>query len=437
MYEAPTDYTAAPLRPIEPSSCDAEVISLTVAPDEIAERGLAIAKLTPCERRLRDLNKALAERVEAQTQERDRIWHLSQDIFVVSDETGLIVNVNPAWHTALGWSALELIGKSAEWLTHPDDLVRSRTELANLVASRTTRHFENRLRCKEGSYCWLSWSAVAQRGFIYASGRDVTNLKKAEEQSRRIRRELTDASRRASVDEMTASIAHEIKQPLSAIVSNADAASRWLSRLSPDVAEAKTALDQIVKDSGRITEVIESIRSMFGRAHAERTLVDVRAIVAEVLALCQGELDVHHISLKVEMRDDLPQILAVHVQLQQVITNLVVNAIEAMSGTAAPSHCLTINSFVDKMENITITVEDTGIGVESAHIDRIFEPFFTTKSRGMGLGLAICRSIVEAHGGKLLVSPRRPFGTVFHLKLPVTTRPTTSKAEQYWNSVAL
>jgi len=261
---------------------------------------------------------------------------------------------------------------------------------------------------------------VQDRGLNYATGRDITDLKRAEEQLHILRRELADASRQATVGAMTASIAHEIKQPLTAIMANASAGLRWLKRSDPNLARAQSNLDDIVRASKQLGEVIDSTRAMFGKASAEPDLVDVRPLVSNVLALARSELGSHQIVLREEMREGLPEVIASRVQLQQVILNLVMNAIEAMSSVTGRERRLTIGSRLDQQATLTITVEDTGIGIEPTHFDRIFDPFFTTKAHGMGLGLSICRSIIEAHGGKLLAAPRNPFGTSFYLSLPIS-----------------
>ena len=283
---------------------------------------------------------------------------------------------------------------------------------------------------KDGSYRWLSWFAVQDRGLIYATGRDVTDLKRAEEQLHILRRELADASRQATVGVMTASIAHEIKQPLTAIVANASAGLRWLKSSDPNLARAQSNLDNIIKAGKQLSEVIDSTRSMFGKESAERNLVDIRLLVSNVLALARGELDSHQIVLRNEMREGLPEVMAARVQLQQVILNLIMNAIEAMSSVTGRERRLTVGSCLDQPATLTITVEDTGIGINAAHFDRIFDPFFTTKSHGMGLGLSICRSIIEAHGGKLLASPRNPFGTSFYLSLPITAAGSSDQSSK-------
>lgn len=396
-----------------------EVVGINVAAEEITERKRAEADLAASEERLRDLNKELAERVEARAQERDRVWNLSQDLLVVFDADANIHNVNPAWHSTLGWSPEDLVRKSITSLVHPDDRARSAIARDHLLAGRQTRHLENRMVCKDGTYRWLSWFAVPDRGLIYATGRDITNLKQAQEQLHALRNEFASASRQTTMGAMTASIAHEIKQPLAVIVASANAGLRWLKRSEPNLAEARGNLDQIVQAGHRITEVIDGIRAMFGKESGKISAVDLRQLVGEVLALAQGELETHQILLRNDMSDRLPQVMATRVQLQQVILNLVSNAVEAMSAVTGRERCLTIASSVGPQSSVTMTVADTGSGIDPAHLDRIFDPFFTTKSHGMGLGLSICRSIVEAHGGALRVTSASPFGTVFHLTLPI------------------
>jgi PAS domain S-box-containing protein len=407
-----------------------DVVGINVAAQEITERKRTDADLSATQERLRNLNETLAERVEAQAQERDRIWKLSQDLLIVSELSGNILNVNPAWSAMLGWSPDDLVGTSAEWLVHPDDREHSFAELANLIAGRKTQHFENRILCNDGSYRWLSWSAVPDRGIVYSVGRDITNLKQAQEQLDTLRRQLAHASRQTTIGAMTASIAHEITQPLAAMMMNADAGLLLLNKSDPNLAEVQGSLEQIVRDGHRMDEVIASIRAMFGKGVGETSRVDIRLLVGEVLELAKGELETHRILLRNDMHDGLPAVVAERVQLQQVLLNLIMNAIEAMSSVTGRERRLRIASGLDERANVRITVEDTGSGIAPVHLNRIFDPFFTTKSNGMGLGLSICRSIIEAHGGRLWASPQSPSGAVFQLSLPSTETEDRSDVDQ-------
>ena len=401
-------------------SASGEVIGINVAAEEITDRKRADAELAASREQLRKLNETLAGRVAEQAEERDRIWNVSLDLLLVSDLTGKILNVNPAWTATLGWSSEDLVGSAIEGFIHPDDRERSRVEFGGLATGGAARHFENRIRCRDGSYCWLAWRAVPDRGFIYAVARDITTLKRANEQLHALHRQLAHASRQSTMGAMTASIAHEIRQPLAAMVMGANSALRWLDHADPDLDEARTALEHIVADGHRMNELISSIRAMFGRESPEPTPVDVNVLVAEVLALAQGELENHRVSLVSDMRDGLPQVMAERMQLQQVLLNLIMNAVEAMSAVTGRERQLTVSSGLDDERFVRITVEDTGSGIDPAYFDRIFDAFFTTKTNGMGMGLSICRSVVEAHGGKLWASPRAPLGTTFYLTLPST-----------------
>jgi PAS domain S-box-containing protein len=352
--------------------------------------------------------------------DRERIWNVSQDLLIVADPNGNLRSINPAWTKTLGWSEGDLLGRTFEWLCHPDDRARTHTELARLAEGRKTLSFENRFRHKDGSYCWLSWRAVTDRGHLYAVARDITDLKNAEEQLRASRHELAQVSRQMTVGAMTASIAHEVNQPLGAIVANANAGLRWLARAEPDLDEVHSLLRRIVSDGHRASDVIVSIRAMFEKNHSEMSPVIVNDLVGEVLALVHEELESRQISLQNEMLDGLPRVMAERVQLQQVLLNLVTNAVEAMSSITDRERILAVQSSVCEPDHVLITIEDSGTGIDPNQMDRIFDAFFTTKAHGMGMGLSICRSIIESHGGRLWATARSPHGSMFCVTLQST-----------------
>jgi PAS domain S-box-containing protein len=376
-----------------------------------------VTKQIEAETALRNLNETLEQRVEEEAQERAQIWNVSQDLLLVADMSGRFLSVNPAWIATLGWSENDLLGKTSAWLLHPDDQSKAQVELTRLAEGRMTRHFESRYRHARGSYCWLSWRAVSDKGHIYAVGRDITDRKTAEEQLRTLRRELATVSRQTTMGAMTASIAHEMNQPLGSIVANANAGLRWLTRTEPDLNEARAALTRIVNDGHRASEVIASIRSMFGKDRGEKTAVGLNELVGNVLALVHGELENRQVSLQNELLRELPQVMAERVQLQQVFLNLIMNAVDAMSAVTDRERVLTVKSEACESDHVLIAVEDTGIGIAQDHVERIFDAFYTTKVDGMGMGLSICRSIIEAHGGLLWASARSPHGSSFYMKL--------------------
>jgi signal transduction histidine kinase len=223
-----------------------------------------------------------------------------------------------------------------------------------------------------------------------------------------------------SMEAMSAAIEHEIRQPLGAIVANANAGQRWLGRAPPEIGEVHDALKCIVADAQRSTEVIRSFRAMFGRRHPPETKIDANDLIRETLALMQGELEATRVTLQLDLAAGLPRVPAHRAQMQQVILNLVNNAVDAMRGIGDRDAVLRMTSRRSDSNGIELVVSDTGSRVDPSCIDRIFDAFYSTKANGMGMGLAICRTIVEAHGGTLSVSAQVPYGSAFRFNLPGT-----------------
>jgi signal transduction histidine kinase len=217
-------------------------------------------------------------------------------------------------------------------------------------------------------------------------------------------------------DAIAATIAHEVKQPLAGMITNADAGLRWLNRSMPDLDEAKEAFKQIVADGHRAGAVIGSIRASFKKDARNRTSLDVNDLIGEALVLTRGDLQRHRILVQAEPNAQLPQVRGDRIQLQQVLVNLITNAIDSMAAKDGP-RVLCVRSEVHDGGGVIVSVADTGTGISSQDLERIFNPLFTTKSDGMGMGLSICRSIIEAHDGRLWVAPNKPKGAVFQFML--------------------
>jgi PAS domain S-box-containing protein len=243
--------------------------------------------------------------------------------------------------------------------------------------------------------------------------------KRAENALQVAQSELAHATRVLTMGELTASIAHEVNQPLGAIVTSAGSCARWLATQPPDMEKARRALERIVSDGRRAGEVIKRIRALMKRQTPRKGPLDINETILEVIALAQHELRRNHILLEAQLSEDLPVVQGDRVQLQQVLLNLIVNAIEAMSGIDDRTHELTIMSSTEGLDGVRVEVRDSGTGLDPEHATHLFEPFYTTKAEGIGIGLSISRSIVEAHGGRLSAGPNSPHGAVFQFLLPV------------------
>jgi C4-dicarboxylate-specific signal transduction histidine kinase len=247
----------------------------------------------------------------------------------------------------------------------------------------------------------------------------VEALRESEETLRSAQAELAHANRVATMGQLTASIAHEVNQPITAAVTNAEAALRWLAAQPPDLVEVREALDRIVEDGARASNVIGGIRALIKKVPPRQACLDINEAIREVIALTRGEAAKTGVSVQTDLADGLPLTYGDRVQLQQVILNLIINAIEAMSGVAETSRALLISTGQAEPGGVLVAVRDSGPGLDPASLEHLFNAFYTTKSGGMGMGLAICRSIIEAHDGQLCVSANEPRGAVFQFTLPL------------------
>jgi signal transduction histidine kinase len=272
------------------------------------------------------------------------------------------------------------------------------------------------------------WQIVAFLGVLLTQALLIFGLlyqrrrrRLAEAESLRRMSELAHLNRVATAGALSASIAHEVRQPLAAMVAQSGAAMRWLAHSTPDLGEVRAALQKIVDAGNRASQIIENLRSMFRKETSAQRPVDVNALIGNVLALTAVEIRKHDISLETALSTSPPQALGDPAQLEQVFLNLINNAIEALSSSASNTRVLRVETTTGETGGALVTIADSGPGVEAADMDKMFEAFFTTKPDGMGMGLAISRSIVEAHGGRLWAT-RGDRGLIFHVLLPLTGR---------------
>jgi PAS domain S-box-containing protein len=335
---------------------------------------------------------------------------------------GSVDFVNRHWQEYTGLSTERTAGSGWQEAAHPEDLERNVEKWRASLA--TGQPFEDEVRYRraaDGQYRWFLSRAVPlrdHRGKIlkwYGTSADIEDRKRAEHEREQLRTDLAHMNRVSILGELAASVSHELKQPITAAITNAKTCMRWLKRDQPDVDEALEATSRIVKDGTHATEIIDRLRSLYKKSPPQRELVDVNEIVREMLVLLRGEASRYSISTRTELAPDLPKITADRVQLQQVFMNLILNAIEAMKDTAGE---LTIKTELGQDGQLLISVSDMGVGLPAEKTDQIFNAFFTTKPQGSGMGLAISRSIIESHGGRLWASANNGRGATFQLTLP-------------------
>ena len=333
---------------------------------------------------------------------------------------------NRTFQTMVGYTGEEL-----RRITPLELSVSGERELNALYFNELQRgerdHYEmiKQLRRKDQELIWthLYVFAVTDRksgeklpfGIVF----DITDKKHAQDALEEARAELVRVARLNEMGAMTGSIAHEISQPLSCMVTAANAALSWLARSNPDIEETRTLLQGIVHDGQRAAEIIKGIRALFKADLDKRSMVSLNDLIREVLVLARSELRNSLIEVRTELDENLPTLTADRVQLQQVVFNVVTNAIDAMESVVGRDRILRIRSEHSESQSVSISIEDSGTGIAPENIDRMFKSFFTTKPNGMGMGLAICQSIVESHGGRLTASPAYPHGTVLKITLPV------------------
>jgi PAS domain S-box-containing protein len=330
---------------------------------------------------------------------------------------------NPAFLTMFGYSSEELQQLSFLDICIDEAGDECRVPLRELRDGvRLEYEIETQHRRKDGTSLPVNtyFSAVERapnrRTFLTVTV-DISARRAAEDALRAAQSELGRVARLTTVGAMAATIAHELNQPLAAIVSNGSAGLRWLNRPEPNLEEARSAFGRVVNEGHRAAQIITSIRAMFKKDSGTRAPVAINELVCDVVSTSLGELKSHRVSLTLQLLDDLTPVQADRVQLQQVLLNLLTNAIDSMASVTDRPHMLCVRS--EHLEDwVLVSFQDSGTGIAPEHVERMFDAFFTTKPNGIGLGLPICRSIVESHGGRLAVFPAHPHGSVFRVMLP-------------------
>ena len=348
----------------------------------------------------------------------------------VWDVEGRILEANDAFLRIIQYDREDIVAGRVCWtdLTPPEWRDDTAQRVVDVMTTGTVQPREKEYFRKDGSRVpvLVGGAAVGEEprqaiAFVL----DLTERKRAEAdaresegRNREMEMELAHANRVATMGQLTASIAHEVKQPIAAAVSNAQAALRWLDRQPPDLEEVRQALASIVKDGMRAGDVVGHIRDLIKKAPPREDRLEINAAIREVIELTRGETGKNGVAVQAELADGLPLIRGDRVQLQQVMLNLIINAVEAMTGVSEGPRELLISTAKSETGGVRVAMRDSGPGLAPADLERLFTAFYTTKPKGLGLGLSICRSIVEAHGGRLWASANAPRGAVFQFALP-------------------
>jgi PAS domain S-box-containing protein len=363
------------------------------------------------------------KRAEQVTRLLAAIVESSHDAIVSKSLNGVITSWNKGAERLFGYSAEEAVGQNITLIIPPERRHEERTIVEQLTRGERVDNFETVRMHKDGTLLDVSLTISPMKD---ASGRvvgasklarDITERKRAEEALRQAQTDLAHASRLTTMGEFTASLAHEVKQPIAAIVTDANTCVRWITRDEPDLKEVREAAWRIVKDANRASEIINRVRLLFKKGTPQRELVDVNEVAREMIILLGDEASRRSISVRTELAEDIPHVIGDRVQLQQVLMNLIVNGVEAMHDVDGTRE-LTIKSQPGENNEVLLSVSDTGMGLPRHQTDDIFNAFFTTKTHGTGMGLRISRSIVESHGGRLWAADNSPRGASFCFTLP-------------------
>jgi PAS domain S-box-containing protein len=430
-------------------------------PDRISVLGVLVAQASISLNHVRliaeltqennDRKKAEAALRESEERWRQLFENSSAGIHMASAD-GHIVAANLAFQKMLGYSRAELQNLRISELTPEEDRSDTAARMAECLQGRKRDYRVERRYCrKDGGMIWADVSVgfipdptEGTPGFFMAVIVDITERKRAENELQRKEASLREAqtklahvSRLTTMGELAASIAHEVNQPLAAVVNNASACLRWLA--AQNLEEARQSAALVIADSHRAGEIVGRIRALAKKAPPQKDWLDLNETVGEVIAMARSEVQRNHVSLRTELAPDLPLVPGDRIQLQQVILNLLINAIEAMAGADESSRELWVTSEkvatipgeseedtlqdkgLDKVQgtHVLITLRDSGPGLDPEGLDRLFETFYTTKPKGLGMGLAISRSIIEAHGGRLWATANSSRGAVFQFALPI------------------
>jgi PAS domain S-box-containing protein len=348
----------------------------------------------------------------------------SDDAIISKTLDGTISSWNAGATNIFGYEASEIIGQPIFHIIPPELHNEERQILARLQRGERIQHYETARTAKDGHRIEISLTVSPlfnKAGKVVGASkvaRDITATKRVEAELMQARTELVRVARVTTLGELTAAIAHEVNQPLTGLVNSGNACLRWLAGEPPDLEAARKSVELMVSAGRRAGEVITRIRALIAKSPPQQEPLNINDAITEVVALIDREVQRNRVSLQVDLAGDVPPILGDRIQLQQVVLNLMLNAIEAMNKVGDRRRDLSVATAKDEGNGALVTVRDSGIGLDATSVDRLFEAFYTTKAHGMGIGLAVSRTIIEAHGGRLWATPGKSQGAVFQFSLP-------------------
>jgi len=348
----------------------------------------------------------------------------SDDAIISKTLDGKILSWNAGATNIFGYEATDMIGQSIFRIIPPELYEEEKQILNRLRQGERIHHYETARIAKDGRRVEISLTVsplLNKYGKVIGASkvaRDITTSREAEAELQRVRIELARVARVTTLGELTAAIAHEVNQPLTGVISSGNACLRWLAANPPNLEAARRSVERMIDDGNRAADVIRRIRDMVRKSPPRKDAFNINDTIMEVLALIRTELSRNDISPRAELSNDLPVVWGDRIQLQQVILNLVMNAIEAMSEVSVTQRELLIASVKDGSNGVLVRIQDSGVGLDGESLDHLFEAFFTTKARGMGMGLAVSQTILKAHGGRLWATPNVSHGATFQFTLP-------------------
>jgi two-component system sensor histidine kinase TtrS len=374
-----------------------------------------------------ELQKRVRELEDAKTMQltRDKalekLFNLSLDLLCVADFDGYFRIINASFENTLGHSEQVLLETPFIEFVHPDDKVATRAASA-ITTHELVSYFENRYRCKDGTYKWLAWTSVpvVEEGYMYAVARDITERKQAEEEIQRYQRDLAHIMRLGTMGEMASGMAHELNQPLTALVSYCGTAVSLVNSLSSPPQQLCEILERATKQAHRAGDIIRHLREFVSKGDDHKELFEIDKVIRGIIIFIKHEVQKSDLKIEFYPGCQTCKVKADKIQIDQVLINILRNSMEAIGNAKITEGRVVLQTRLLPNDSVEVTVTDNGPGIDTEMVDMIFHPFQTSKDTGMGIGLSLSRRIIEAHGGKLWVDKDYQNGALFGFELPVS-----------------